>query len=859
MCGLDFNSAGHLFTVDSDNERDQHLPWYCPTRLFDVATGQSHGWLQKGWQQGWNRPSYFFDSVEPVVRIGRGSPTGVIVYRHRAWPRRYRDGVFSACWSMGRIYYFPLIPHGSTYKSATETFLEGEGATGLAIVGMTVDPRGDMYFAVGGRKTQGSVYRIRYTGSPPPITEKDSKKEQTLRRKLGNQLFDVLTANQPLANWARARWEPAVKQIGTERFERRGAGCERAERYASCALEIVTEIGPGPSEELLDESKNERSAVFLSRLAWAISRTPLNHQRIETLMRLTTRREPSIRRAVWEALCATEVKGHVLRLDNNETFDRMAVQANWTALRRSAESGKENENPGFSEEWAKLFTGVLSVRVDTFDRLSVVRQFQIALGDVPNWTIKPEVFVGYSPATKTEPPAFDDVQTKIAQRFPFDNLEVNLEVARLFAIAEYEDPQLPAKIAQQCTAESRLEDDIHYLIVLSRLPGRRTSEVTSATASALVRLHHKLAARGDILSRNWPLRVGELFEELCKKDDKLAQAIIDQEGFGLTEHSLFVSNMSGDDQLRAARKLLGKINAAGHEWDTDLLAALKILPADELRRHLLEKFSEPALRDAIVLILAAAPTEDIRAHLVEALSSVQPNVVRAAAAALLQLNGQPTSEEIGQSLAALRQQILSPNEATTRHALTLLLRKWTGQRIEVAERKGIDLTAAYRPWFDWFAKTHPDEAKKLTSFAGDLNAWNDRLAKLDWTTGDAARGKAVYEKRACHRCHSGSGRLGPDLAGAATRFSRRFVRDDPRSKSRGRAAVSDNRGRHRWRTILQWIGRLRVAGHDDAPDGARHDPAPDRGPQRRHAQKQCIADADRLAQRCFRSRHLRLV
>ncbi len=117
MCGLDFNSAGHLFTVDSDNERDQHLPWYCPTRLFDVATGQSHGWLQKGWQQGWNRPGYFFDSVEPLVRIGRGSPTGVLVCRHRGWPERYRDGVFSACWSMGRIYYFPLMPHGSTYQS----------------------------------------------------------------------------------------------------------------------------------------------------------------------------------------------------------------------------------------------------------------------------------------------------------------------------------------------------------------------------------------------------------------------------------------------------------------------------------------------------------------------------------------------------------------------------------------------------------------------------------------------------------------------------------------------------------------------------------------------------------------------
>ncbi len=81
--------------------------------------------------------------------------------------------------------------------------MKAKGATGLAIVGMTVDPRGDMYFAVGGRKTQGSVYRIRFTGTLADPSDKDLKRDQSLRRKLGNDLYDVLTANQPLANWSR--------------------------------------------------------------------------------------------------------------------------------------------------------------------------------------------------------------------------------------------------------------------------------------------------------------------------------------------------------------------------------------------------------------------------------------------------------------------------------------------------------------------------------------------------------------------------------------------------------------------------------------------------------------------------------
>ncbi len=225
----------------------------------------------------------------------------------------------------------------------------------------------------------------------------------------------------------------------------------------------------------------------------------------------------------------------------------LALQARWTALRR--------HGPGSKTDVSAVLSGG-----DTFERLAVVRRFQIELGDVPNWPVKPEVFVGYSPAHNSMPAEINQVLEKLANRFPFDVPEIDVEVCRLFSMAKFDDRKLAAKVASQCTAESPLEQDIHYLIVLSRLTGERNDDVTSKTASALVLLHHKLASRGDIPSRNWPLRVGELFEELCKKDDKLAQAIVDQDKFGLPEHSLFVSKMSGDVQLHAARKLLEKIN-----------------------------------------------------------------------------------------------------------------------------------------------------------------------------------------------------------------------------------------------------------------------------------------------------------
>jgi putative heme-binding domain-containing protein len=76
-------------------------------------------------------------------------------------------------------------------------------------------------------------------------------------------------------------------------------------------------------------------------------------------------------------------------------------------------------------------------------------------------------------------------------------------------------------------------------------------------------------------------------------------------------------------------------------------------------------------------------------------------------------------------------------------------------------------------WSAWFAKKHPNLAKKLGGADGvDVEAWNKRLAALDWNDAAASRGKVVFTKTSCASCHSGAQALGPDLRGIAGRFSR---------------------------------------------------------------------------------------
>src|SRR5262245_4791871 len=161
--GMDFTLDGELVTFDSDNERCVSLPWYEPTRFYHVLPGGHHGWLSPQHASFWRMPPYSCDTVPPVATLGRGSPTGVVCYRHTQFPQRYHGGVFLADWTFGRIWFLQLQRAGATYTATKQVFLEAAGENGFAPTALAVAGKtGDLYVAIGGRGTRGAVYRIRH-------------------------------------------------------------------------------------------------------------------------------------------------------------------------------------------------------------------------------------------------------------------------------------------------------------------------------------------------------------------------------------------------------------------------------------------------------------------------------------------------------------------------------------------------------------------------------------------------------------------------------------------------------------------------------------------------------------------------
>ncbi|QDT39786.1 c-type cytochrome [Stratiformator vulcanicus] len=178
-----FNRDGELFTFDADMEWDTGTPWYRPTRVNHAISG-----AEFGWRFGTGKwPEYYPDSFGSVVDIGLGSPTGIEFGYDAKFPAKYREALYINDWTYGKIYAVHMKPDGATYRADFETFVKGRP---LPVTDAVVNPAdGAFYFAIGGRRAQSGLYRVRYVGdestAPTQMAENPrAEKARMLRHKI---------------------------------------------------------------------------------------------------------------------------------------------------------------------------------------------------------------------------------------------------------------------------------------------------------------------------------------------------------------------------------------------------------------------------------------------------------------------------------------------------------------------------------------------------------------------------------------------------------------------------------------------------------------------------------------------------
>ena len=203
--GIDFNADGELFTYDADHEFDMGSAWYRPTRFNQLNSGGDYGWRRVP-SGKW--PPYFPDSPSnalPTADVGKGSPTSVKSGSRSSFPQHYRRAMFALDWAYGRILACHLVPRGAGYACRVEEFLKGRP---LNVTDLDFDSRGDMYLVTGGRKTQSTLYRVRFTGAHHSSEEPSLQARQ--REKFSKQSRAI---NRSLAKFQQESSQEAINPI----------------------------------------------------------------------------------------------------------------------------------------------------------------------------------------------------------------------------------------------------------------------------------------------------------------------------------------------------------------------------------------------------------------------------------------------------------------------------------------------------------------------------------------------------------------------------------------------------------------------------------------------------------------------
>jgi putative membrane-bound dehydrogenase-like protein len=617
-------------------------------------------------------------------------------------------------------------------------------------------------------------------------------------------LTSCLTARQPQSAWSRNNWVPVARKLGRETLVKACLDPLRPVAQRVRAIEIVTELFSGLDPSALDTLASDQAAAVRARAIWSAGRFARVYP-AASFRPFMEDHDAAVARAALEAVWTAQPVGSfesllppiVSRLGDEDRAVRFAAARLIGRLDDAQATGisltLDQSNPstelwfafGRCERGTQLnllaFERAIKVFAKTESptlRLEAVRVMQIALGDCgPGHAVAP-MFDGYTSAIDLKPHEreLDPLRIRVAQLFPTKNAEVDFELARVIAMLQPLNAPLLDRVLDQISEKSSPVRDIHYLCVAASIPLDRTSEQSKRIAQALVELEPKIAARKLNQDRNWDDRVGEMYKQLASLDADLPGQIVAQKHFGRPGHVLFLSEIGPDLLKPSTEAFVHNIQTDPHyKWTNGVVFLLGESAVPGHRALIRSKFVEYPLRGAVLMALAQKPDEADRPWFIEGLESAQLEVVDACLSALEKL---PAGQSVAERFAlvnALRRLSNDKPELILRERAVGLLKRSTNEDFGfiVGEAGRKPQPEVVEKWGHWLEQTYPKEFARMTALGGDDSSQARQvLAEVNWSVGNPNRGKKVFESRTCAQCHNGRTALGPDLSGAARRFSR---------------------------------------------------------------------------------------
>ena len=637
-------------------------------------------------------------------------------------------------------------------------------------------------------------------------------------------------------------WEPLVKDLGAAPLRAAALDQSRPVGQRLRAIEILTESFGGLPANVLPFFATDAAPEVRARACWAHAVRQPAAPSAAALAPFLQDESPRVRRAALEAFAGMTDSGEAGFSAAVEPFasnlahpDRLvrdaaqrviarlsaadlaplakAAQARGDVARVAFALGYLVAHPRFDAAAIRLGLNVLESDAPTDVRRDAVRLVQVALGDFgPQYDYAQKkdgsAFEGYTPGFDLAPherelnPLVPRLSKLLSRRRQGREEEaVDRELVRAAAMIAPYNPVILGELTGRLTEESDPSDDLHHLFAAARLPVERSMPQTDAIAAALVRLDAKIADRGLNTDTNWEPRLTELYDALFGHDPRLGDALAERPDLGRPAHVALLANVRPDLIPKVREQFASAAADPSYEWSGDVVFLLGDGPGGPERIRPL--YENRAVRSAVVMSLAGDPQPVDRPLYVESLDSGDLSVVTAALDSLAELPASSTlpedanAAEVGALTALLRR--LSDDERGRRlkQRTVELLRRNTGETTGFAALDPATDRTAASGWTEYVASRFPD-----LDMSGGAAASMARLDGIDWDSGDTVRGSQVFKTRGCGTCHGGRGAVGPDLAGAGSRYSR---------KDRWTAILDPSRdvpGRYRTELIITTDGRV---------------------------------------------------
>jgi putative heme-binding domain-containing protein len=459
-----FNLTGELFTFDSDMEWDIGLPWYRPVRTHHVPPGADFGW--RTGSAVW--PDYFVDSLGAMSNIGRGSPVGVAFYQGNRFPPAYQDAFILGDWSRGRILISTLERSGASYRAQVKDFVLG---TPLNVTDLDVGPDGAVYFAKGGRGTEGGIFRVVYTGKP-----------EVPMAKWANWLEAALNQPQPRSAWGRAKLAALRKTHDADWATSLRAAVSDTHRDAAQrarALELLQVYGPAPEEAWLAGFAQDTSWDVRAASTYYLGLQATDSARVELVRRLKDA-DPFIRRRAAEALIRTGIHPEIATpiapaTDLLPLLGDADRHVRWAARQALVRTNRNlwreaafaiDRHPAATEALLAL----TETAVGTFEiRALLERELTLLQANPTNEPLLPLLRVVHRTLTADQGVVYPKVEGAMGEwalaKFPTGQASLDRELAR--TLARLGTPGAIPKIVAALTASSTdREQQIHYAYCL---------------------------------------------------------------------------------------------------------------------------------------------------------------------------------------------------------------------------------------------------------------------------------------------------------------------------------------------------------------------------------------------------------